>query len=86
MKLQTKWKSAPYCRNRLAQMSRAFKEYSDKDVQMPMKKRTLSSRAAVIRQEEKQLRERRDYIERRIVILQEQIGKGNAYSPGIGRV
>lgn len=67
---------ARIARNRLAQMSRAFKEYSDKDVQSAYEKaNALQVELAVIRQEEKQLRERRDYIERRLVILQEQIGK-----------
>ncbi|WP_256497868.1 sensor histidine kinase [Sinobaca sp. H24] len=67
---------ARIARNRLAQMSRTFKEYSDKDVQNAYEKaNALQVELAVVRQEEKQLRERRDYIERRLVLLQEQIGK-----------
>lgn len=67
---------ARIARNRLAQMSRDFKEYSDKDVQEAYEKaNALQVELAVVRQEEKQLRERRDYIERRLVLLQEQIGK-----------
>ncbi|KMK77418.1 sensor histidine kinase [Alkalihalobacillus pseudalcaliphilus] len=61
---------ARYARNRLAEVSKNFDQYSTKEVQAVYEQaNNYQVELAVLRQEELQLRERRDTIERRIVDL-----------------
>ncbi|KGA96532.1 histidine kinase [Alkalihalobacillus alcalophilus ATCC 27647 = CGMCC 1.3604] len=61
---------AKYARNRLAEVSKNFEEYSTKEVQAVYEQaNNYQVELAVLRHEELQLRERRDTIERRIVDL-----------------
>lgn len=63
-----------YARNRLAEVSRNFDKYSNEEIK---KAYELASeyqiQLALMRQEEKQLRARRDQLERRLLVLQETI-------------
>lgn len=62
---------ARFARNRLAEVSRHFKSYSNEDVKTAYEQANeLQVNLAVLQQEEKQLRERRDTIERRLIQLE----------------
>lgn len=70
---------ARHARNRLAEVSRNFKKYGDEDVRATYEHANeLQVKLAVLRQEEKQLRERRDRIERRLIQLKDTIAKAEA--------
>ncbi|NJP37045.1 sensor histidine kinase [Alkalicoccus luteus] len=61
-----------FARNRLAEVSRHFDSYSDQEVREAYEQaNNFQVELAVLHQEEKQLRSRRDHIERRLVKLQE---------------
>ncbi|WP_444684925.1 sensor histidine kinase [Alkalicoccus luteus] len=63
-----------FARNRLAEVSRHFDSYSDQEVREAYEQaNNFQVELAVLHQEEKQLRSRRDHIERRLVKLQETI-------------
>lgn len=68
-----------YVRNRLAEVSRNFDKYSNEEIK---KAYELASeyqiQLALMRQEEKQLRARRDQLERRLLVLQETIERSEA--------
>lgn len=68
-----------YARNRLAEVSRNFDKYSNEEIK---KAYELASeyqiQLALMRQEEKQLRARRDQLERRLLVLQETIERSEA--------
>ncbi|MFD2705639.1 sensor histidine kinase [Salibacterium lacus] len=62
---------ARFARNRLAEVSRHFKDYTNEDVKKAYERANeLQVNLAVLQQEEKQLRERRDTIERRLLQLE----------------
>ncbi|WP_093338874.1 sensor histidine kinase [Salibacterium halotolerans] len=62
---------ARFARNRLAEVSRHFQDYTNEDVKKAYERANeLQVNLAVLEQEEKQLRERRDTIERRLVQLE----------------
>lgn len=70
---------AKFARNRLAEVSKNFDKYSDAEVRSAYEQANdFQIKLALFRQEEKQLRERRDQIERRLVGLQETIQKAEA--------
>lgn len=65
---------ARYARNRLAEVSKHFQNYSNEDVRQAYESANeYQVQLAVLQQEEKQLRERRDSIERRLVSIQSTI-------------
>lgn len=62
---------ARFARNRLVEVSRYFKEYSNEDVKEAYEKANeLQMKLVLLEQEEKRLRERRDHIERRLLQLE----------------
>ncbi|WP_091271388.1 sensor histidine kinase [Alteribacillus persepolensis] len=70
---------ARFARNRLAEVSRHFKTYSNEEVKKAYEQASdLQIELAVLQQEEKQLRERRDHIERRIIHLEGTIDRAEA--------
>ncbi|MFB5661012.1 sensor histidine kinase [Alteribacillus sp. HJP-4] len=70
---------ARYARNRLAEVSRHFGSFSNTDVQKAYEQANeLQVQLVVLQQEEKQLRSRRDQIERRLVQLEETIDRAEA--------
>lgn len=63
-----------FARNRLAEVSRAFNRYSSEEVQAVYEQANeYQVKLAVLHQEETQLREKRDDIERRLISLNETI-------------
>ncbi|MBB5173771.1 sensor histidine kinase [Texcoconibacillus texcoconensis] len=68
-----------FARNRLAEVSKQFSNYSDEDVKDAYEQANdYQVRLAVLRQKEQQLRERRDYIERRLKKLKETVERAEA--------
>lgn len=62
---------ARFARNRLAEVSRYFQDYSNEDVKEAYEKANeLQMELVLLEQEEKRLRERRDHIERRLLQLE----------------
>ncbi|RXJ02293.1 histidine kinase [Anaerobacillus alkaliphilus] len=67
---------ARFARNRLAEVSKNFVKFTDEEVRNAYEQANdFQVKLALLRQEEKQLRERRDSIERRLVAIQETIQK-----------
>ncbi len=67
---------ARFARNRLAEVSKNFVNFTDEEVRNAYEQANdFQVKLALLRQEEKQLRERRDTIERRLVAIQETIKK-----------
>lgn len=63
-----------FSRRRLSQVSKEFHRYSENDIREVYEKtHALQTRLAVLRQDEKALRERRDELERRIISLDQMI-------------
>lgn len=61
-----------FARNRLAEVSKHFADYSDEDVRVAYEQANdYQVKLAILRQEEKQLRERRDNVERRLMRLKD---------------
>jgi two-component system, NarL family, sensor histidine kinase DegS len=70
---------ARFARNRLAEVSKNFSKYTDEEVRNAYEQANdYQIKLALYRQEEAQLRERRDNIERRLVALQGTIKKAEA--------
>lgn len=70
---------AKYARNRLAEVSKQFEKYTDEEVRNAYEQANdYQMKLALFRQEEQQLRERRDNIERRLVGLKETIKKAES--------
>ncbi|MGY4688906.1 sensor histidine kinase [Salibacterium sp. K-3] len=70
---------ARFARNRLAEVSRHFKSYSNEDVKKAYEQANEQQvNLAVLQQEEKQLRERRDTIERRLLQLEGTMERAEA--------
>ncbi|RSL29947.1 histidine kinase [Salibacterium salarium] len=70
---------ARFARNRLAEVSRHFQNYSDDEVKKAYEQANeLQVELAVLQQEEKQLRERRDNVERRLLQLEGTIERAEA--------
>ncbi|RSL35134.1 histidine kinase [Salibacterium salarium] len=70
---------ARFARNRLAEVSRHFQNYSDEEVKKAYEHANeLQVELAVLQQEEKQLRERRDHVERRLLQLEGTIERAEA--------
>lgn len=68
-----------FARKRLAEVSKHFNDYSESEIRDAYEKaHKLQMDLTVIRQKEKQLRDRRDEIERRLVGLQETIERAEA--------
>ncbi|THE12311.1 histidine kinase [Bacillus timonensis] len=67
-----------FARKRLSEVSSHFKKYSEEEIRNAYEKaHDLQMQLTVIRQEEKQLRERRDELERRLVGLNETIERAD---------
>ncbi|WP_091580870.1 sensor histidine kinase [Alteribacillus bidgolensis] len=67
---------ARFARNRLAQVSRHFKSFSNEEVKKAYEQANeLQVELAILQQEEKQLRERRDQVERRLIQLEGTIDR-----------
>ncbi|MDQ0254521.1 two-component system sensor histidine kinase DegS [Evansella vedderi] len=67
-----------FARNRLAEVSKHFANYTDEEVRRAYEQANdYQIQLAVLRQEEKQLRERRDQIERRLVRLKETVERAD---------
>lgn len=65
-------------RNRLAEVNKNFNIYSEEQIKDVYEKtHDLQAQLKMIRQQEKSLRIKRDYIERRLVILDDMIEKGS---------
>ncbi|PRO65675.1 sensor histidine kinase [Alkalicoccus urumqiensis] len=65
-------------RNRLAEVSKNFEDYADEEVREAYEQANdYQVKLAVMQQEEKQLRQRRDQIERRLLKLQETIERAD---------
>jgi len=65
-------------RNRLAEVNKNFNIYSEEQIKDVYEKtHDLQAQLKMIRQQEKSLRIKRDYIERRLVILDEMIERGS---------
>ncbi|ADU31874.1 sensor histidine kinase [Evansella cellulosilytica] len=63
-----------FARNRLSEVSKQFGNYSDEEVRKAYEQANdYQVQLAILRQEEKQLRERRDQIERRLVKLKDTV-------------
>ncbi|WP_088032436.1 sensor histidine kinase [Evansella clarkii] len=63
-----------FARNRLAEVSKHFADYSDEEVRVAYEQANdYQVKLAILRQEEKQLRERRDNIERRLMRLKDTV-------------
>ncbi|MBM6619063.1 sensor histidine kinase [Bacillus suaedaesalsae] len=70
---------AKFARKRLSEVSKHFKNYSEDEIREAYEKaHSIQMELTVIRQREKQLRNRRDEIERRLVGLQETIERAEA--------
>lgn len=70
---------ARLARNRLSQVSKHFKEYSEEEIHDAYEKaHRLQVELSMIQQHEKQLRDRRDDLERRLLGLQEIIERSEA--------
>lgn len=70
---------AKYARNRLAEISKKFEKYTDEEVRNAYEQANgFQMKLALYRQEEQQLRDRRDNIERRLTGLKETIKKAEA--------
>jgi two-component system sensor histidine kinase DegS len=70
---------AKYARKRLSEVSKHFKSYSEDEIRDAYEKaHALQMELTVIRQKEKQLRDRRDEIERRLVGLTETIERADS--------
>jgi two-component system sensor histidine kinase DegS len=68
-----------FARKRLSEVSKHFKSYSEEEIREAYEKaHQLQMELTVIRQKEKQLRDRRDEIERRLIGLQETIERAEA--------
>ncbi|MBU9721740.1 MULTISPECIES: sensor histidine kinase [Bacillaceae] len=68
-----------FARNRLAEVSKHFANYTDEEVRSAYEQANdYQVQLAVLRQEEKQLRERRDNIERRLMKLKDTIDRAEA--------
>jgi two-component system sensor histidine kinase DegS len=68
-----------FARKRLSEVSKHFKSYSEEEVREAYEKaHQLQMELTMIREKEKQLRERRDEIERRLIGLQETIERAEA--------
>ncbi|MFB4165204.1 sensor histidine kinase [Alteribacillus sp. JSM 102045] len=67
---------ARFARNHLAEVSRHFKSYSNEEVKKAYEQANeLQVELAILQQEEKQLRERRDQVERRLLHLEGTIDR-----------
>ncbi|RST77473.1 histidine kinase [Siminovitchia acidinfaciens] len=65
-------------RQRLSNLSMHFKEYSEEEVRTAYEQaHSLQTKLMINRQQEKQLRERRDDLERRLIILQQTIERAD---------
>lgn len=72
-------RQARFARNRLAEVSKNFNKYTDEEVRHAYETANdYQVKLALYRQEELQLRERRDLIERRLVGLEETIKKAES--------
>lgn len=70
---------ARFARNRLSEVSKNFDKYTDEEVRDAYEQaNNFQTKLALFRQEEQQLRQRRDHIERRLVALQDTIKKAEA--------
>lgn len=70
---------AKYARNRLAEVSKHFDKYNDEEVRNAYEQANdFQIKLALYRQEEQQLRDRRDNIERRLVGLKDTIKKAES--------
>ena len=70
---------ARFSRNRLAEVSKNFQKYTDEEVRSAYEQANeFQTKLALLRQEEQQLRQRRDHIERRLIAIQETIKKAEA--------
>ncbi|OIJ22356.1 histidine kinase [Anaerobacillus alkalidiazotrophicus] len=70
---------ARFARNRLAEVSKNFDKFSDEEVRNAYEQANdFQVKLALYRQEEKQLREQRDHMERRLLALQDTIKKAEA--------
>jgi two-component system sensor histidine kinase DegS len=70
---------AKFARKRLAEVSKHFKSYSEEEIREAYEKaHNMQMELTVVRQKEKQLRNRRDEIERRLVSLQETIERAGS--------
>lgn len=70
---------ARFARNRLAEVSKNFDQYKDDEVRNAYEQANdFQVKLALLRQEEKQLRERRDQIERRFASLKDTIEKAES--------
>ncbi len=70
---------ARFARNRLAEVSKNFEKYKDDEVRSAYEQANdYQVKLALLRQEEQQLRERRDQIERRFVSLKDTIEKAES--------
>lgn len=78
---------ARMARNQLAEVSKRFRQFSDDEVQKVYEKANESQvNLAVVRQEEKRLRDRRDNIERRLIQLDETIERAETLVSQVGIV
>ncbi|WP_413645494.1 sensor histidine kinase [Marinococcus sp. PL1-022] len=78
---------ARVARNQLAEVSKRFRQFSDEEVQKVYEKANESQvNLAVVRQEEKRLRDRRDNIERRLIQLDETIERAETLVSQVGIV
>nr|WP_309098547.1 sensor histidine kinase [Fredinandcohnia onubensis] len=67
-----------FARKRLSEVSSHFKKYSEEEIRSAYEKaHDLQMQLTVVRQEEKQLRERRDELERRLIGLNETIERAD---------
>ncbi len=65
---------ARFARNRLSEVSGAFNKFSESEIREAYEKaHNLQMQLTIVREKEKQLRERRDELERRLLALQETI-------------
>ncbi|MGO4888788.1 sensor histidine kinase [Anaerobacillus sp. MEB173] len=78
---------AKFARNRLAEVSRQFQNFSDDEVRAAYEQANdFQVKLAVLQQKEKQLRDQRDRIERRLVQLKETIDRAEALGSQISVV
>ncbi|MBY6037073.1 histidine kinase [Fictibacillus nanhaiensis] len=71
--------SAKYARTRLAEVSKHFQKYNEDDIRDAYENANkYQIELSIIRQTEKQLREKRDELERRILALQETVHKAES--------
>ncbi|MCT8140139.1 sensor histidine kinase [Anaerobacillus sp. CMMVII] len=70
---------ARFARNRLAEVSKNFDKFTDEEVRTAYEQANdFRVKLALLKQEEKQLRERRDTLERRLIAIQDTIKKAEA--------